>query len=232
MKSVRIAAIALAASTAISASAFAADDVAITQEEIASAFDIAFGIALTSRYVSRGVAQTNGPAVQGYIEGSYNIFYAGIWASSLDSLMAPDDAEIDIYAGVRPEFGNLALDIGYVRYIYNSTGDCCGEAYAKATYTFNDMFSAGAEIYYDFDLNTTYGNLNAEVALPYDFAVSGGVGTWFNGDVDWNVGLSYTYAETLTFDVRYHDANTQPARFTAMVSVDSSLSALRSMMSR
>ncbi|MCO5056870.1 MAG: TorF family putative porin [Rhizobiaceae bacterium] len=232
MKSLRIATLALAASAVLASSALAADEVEVTQEQIASAFDIAFGATLTSRYVSRGVAQTNGPAVQGYIEGSYNIFYAGVWASSLDSLLAPDDVEIDLYAGIRPEFGNLSLDLGYVRYLYNSTGDCCGEAYAKATYAFTEEFSAGAEIYYDFENDTTYGDVNAEVSLPYDFAVSGAVGTWFDGRVDWNAGISYTYADTLTFDLRYHDADYQPARFVAMVSVDSSWSALKGMMNR
>ena len=59
MKSLRIATLALAASAVLASSALAADEVEVTQEQIASAFDIAFGATLTSRYVSRGVAQTN-----------------------------------------------------------------------------------------------------------------------------------------------------------------------------
>ena len=41
-------------------------------------FDVAFGAALTSDYMSRGTTQTDGrPAVQGYIEADISNFYAG-----------------------------------------------------------------------------------------------------------------------------------------------------------
>src|SRR5690606_37881837 len=124
-----------------------------------------------------------------YIEPSYGIFYAGLWFSTVSGVggyTADDDLEYDLYLGVRPEFGNLSLDFGYVRYLYDSSGDdCrCGELYAKATYAFTDMFSAGGEIYYDPKWETTYGVLNAEVSLPYDFAVSAAVGTWLHSGSD------------------------------------------------
>src|SRR5690348_1777696 len=79
-------------------------------------FDIAFGAALTSDYISGGVSQTGGkPAVQGYVEANYNIFYVGTWASNVDFGEEPD-AEIDLYAGIRPETDNAAFDLGYAHY--------------------------------------------------------------------------------------------------------------------
>lgn len=209
---------------------FAADTFAPSEEEIASAIDIAFGATITSRYVSRGVDFSDGPALQGYIEASYDLVYAGIWASTVDgpNVDPADDVEFNLYVGLRPTFGDLTLDFGYVHYLYDDTGSCCGELYAKASYDFTEAFSAGAEIYQDLRFDTTYGALTAAFVLPYDFTVSGAVGTWFDGDHDWNVGLSYTFADTLTLDGRYHDSNHSPARFVVSLSVDTSWSALRS----
>ena len=224
----------LAAATVLASPAFAADDIA-TQDEIASKFDVAFGATVTSRYISRGVDNSDGPAFQAYIEPSYGIFYAGVWLSTVDGdiLGSPgDDVEFDIYAGIRPEFGSLALDFGYTRYLYDSSGDCCGEFHAKATYTFTEQFSAGGELYYDPDSEAVYAVANAAVVLPYDVTLSGAVGTYLDSssdDVDWNVGLSYTFNDTVTLDGRYHDSD-NPAnagRFVVSLSFDTSWSALR-----
>lgn len=234
MKFIRHAAF-VAAAAILSSPAVAADE-AFTQEEIAAQFDIAFGVAVTSRYISRGADNSDGPAFQAYFEPSYGMFYAGVWTSTVDGALVGidpnDDFEIDFYAGIRPEFGSLALDLGYARYVYSSSGDdCrCGEFYAKATYTFTDQLSAGGEIYYDPEWETTYGVLNAAVVLPYDVTLSAAYGEWLtSGDDrrDWNIGLSYTINDTFTVDGRYHDSNFDHGRFVVMLSVDSSWSALR-----
>lgn len=226
MKLIRNAAF-LAAATILSSSAFAADDT-YTQAEIASQFDIAFGATVTSRYVSRGADNSDGPAFQAYIEPSYGIFYAGVWTSTVD--LAPDNWEIDLYAGIRPEFGDLSLDLGYARYLYDDTGNCCGEFYAKAEYAFTEQFSAGGELYFDPDADATYGVAKASVVLPYDVTLSGAVGGRLDSGsnaTDWNVGLSYTFADTITLDARYHDSNFQAERFVVSLSFDTSWSALR-----
>lgn len=234
MKLIRHAAI-LAGATLLSSAAFAADQ-GFTQDEIASKFDVAFGAAVTTRYISRGVDQSDGPALQAYVEPSYGIFYAGIWASTVDGNLATgdprDDFEIDFYAGIRPEFGSLALDLGYARYVYDASGDCCGEFYAKGTYSFTEQFSAGGELYYDPDGETVYGVAKAEVVLPYEVTLSGAVGTYLDDSddtVDWNVGLSYTFADVVTVDGRYHDTDSRDnhGRFVVTLSVDTTWSALR-----
>lgn len=226
------AAFAIAAASALPA--IAADAVVyeapvVLEEEVASAIDIAFGATFTSRYVSRGVANSDGPTLQGYVEASYDWAYVGVWASGVD--IAPDDIEIDVYAGIRPTFGNLTVDIGYVHYFYDETGECCGEAYIKPSYQFTEEFSAGLELYHDFEFDTTYGVATAALVLPYDFTLSGGIGNRFDLDdtVDWNVGLSYTYADLITFDVRYHDSNFNREYFVASVSLDTSFNSIREM---
>lgn len=227
MKLIRNAAF-LAVATILSSTAHAADDV-VTQDEIASKFDVAFGAAFTTRYISRGADNSDGPAFQAYIEPSYGIFYVGAWTSTVD-FGTDDDFELDLYAGIRPEFGNLALDIGYAHYIYDGITDDSGEFYAKATYTFTEQFSAGGEIYHDPENDTTYGVVNAAVVLPYDITLSAAYGEWLesgNDNRDWNIGLSYTINDTFTIDGRYHDSNFDHGRFVLTLSVDSSWSALR-----
>jgi uncharacterized protein (TIGR02001 family) len=229
MKILRLAALLASASMLAASTAFAADEV-VTQEEIASKFDIAFGVAVTTQYVSRGVPQSDGFALQGYVEASYDWAYVGIWASNVGPTgFLPDTVEYDIYGGIRPTFGNLTLDLGYAHYFYNATGSCCGEVYLKPTYAFTDSFSAGLEIYYSptFDV-FSYGEINATVGLPYDFSLSAALGTDFVGGINWNAGVSYTFADTVTADLRYHGHNDPVIgdRIVATLSVDTTLRTL------
>jgi len=161
-----------------------------------------------------------------------------VWASSVGgpNVNPGDTAEINVYGGIRPSFGDLSLDIGYARYYYNRTGDIGGEIYGKAYYTFTDIgLTPGIELYWDPAASTNYGVVSAAYALPYDFELSGGVGTNFSGNVNWNAGVSYTFVETVTLDLRYHgtnrnDPNMFRDKFVASISLNSSISALRATM--
>ncbi len=142
-----------------------------------SPWDIAFGSALMSDYIFRGVTQSaHHPSVAAYFEPRYNInanwqLYAGVSGESI-KLPMNAAAEIDFYGGVRPTFGPLALDFGYWQYYYpggtcfNNTSvinpSCLAtlangnvakakmsfyEIYAKATYTAGD-WAFGPTFYY------------------------------------------------------------------------------------
>src|SRR5690348_2337975 len=86
-------------------------------------WDVAFGGALMSDYIFRGITQSNHkPSVAAYVEPRYNVtkdlqLYVG---ASGESISFPNRAaaEIDIYGGVRPTFGSLALDFGVWGYLY------------------------------------------------------------------------------------------------------------------
>ena len=99
------------------------------------------------------------------------------------------------------------------------------EVYGKVGYDFTPQFNAGAAIYYAPDwLGTgasgTYGEVNAKYKLPNDFAISGAVGYYWLGTTSaalgavnlqdyayWNAGVSWTYKDFLTLDLRYHGTN-------------------------
>src|SRR3569623_1312537 len=138
MKSVLPAAAAAAISLLGAQAAVAADlPVKALKAPVEAAFDpwdIAFGAGSMSDYVFRGITQSNHrPSVTAYFEPRYNVtkdlqFYVG---SSFESISFPNRAaaEVDIYGGVRPTFGALALDFGVWGYLYPG-GTCVGNGIA------------------------------------------------------------------------------------------------------
>jgi uncharacterized protein (TIGR02001 family) len=83
--------------------------------------------ALTTDYVFRGMSQTQeGPAIQGGFDATCGMFYAGVWASSLDWGAAPKGGidntaasiEMDWYGGVKFNTGKVAWDLGIIYYSY------------------------------------------------------------------------------------------------------------------
>jgi uncharacterized protein (TIGR02001 family) len=93
-----------------------------------SPWDFAFGSAVASDYVWRGVTQSNHkPSVAAYFEPRYSItkdvqLYAGFGGASID-FPNRAAAEIDIYGGIRPTFDKLSLDLG-VWYYWYPGGQC------------------------------------------------------------------------------------------------------------
>lgn len=129
MKKLTVAAIAALALTA--APAWAADLPVKAKPVVAPdppAWDLAFGSAIASDYIFRGITQSNhGPSVAAYFEPRYNInkdlqLYAGLGAASI-SFPNRAAAEVDFYGGIRPTFGALAFDFG-AWYYYYPRGQC------------------------------------------------------------------------------------------------------------
>ena len=91
-------------------------------------WDIAFGAAVMSDYVFRGVTQSNHkPSVTAYFEPRYNLtkdlqLYVGTSFESI-SFANRAAAEVDIYGGIRPTFGAFAFDFGVWGYLYPG-GSC------------------------------------------------------------------------------------------------------------
>ena len=195
-------------------------EAAIGQRQPTFPFDVSFGVAFTTNYVSRGITNSGDhPAVQGYIEPSIGPLYLNVWSSNVDFGEDFEGAEIDTAIGVRPEFGPLSLDLGYVHYFYapKDVSPDYGELFAKADYNFNDRFTLGARVFFAPDYNqsgdtATFVAGGIKVPLPHDFSVYAGIGYQFFEDpaafeqLAWTVGASYSW-KALTFDVRYWDTD-------------------------
>jgi uncharacterized protein (TIGR02001 family) len=95
-------------------------------------WDIAFGSAVMSDYVFRGITQTNHQAsVTAYFEPRYNVskdlqLYIGTSTENV-SFANRAAAEVDIYGGIRPTYGAAAFDFGVWGYLYPG-GSCADNA--------------------------------------------------------------------------------------------------------
>jgi hypothetical protein len=102
-----------------------------------SPWDFAFGDAIMTDYMWRGVTQSaHKPSVAAYFEPRYNFSdslqaYIGLSGESIDF---PNHAaaEIDAYGGIRPTFGKLALDFGAWLYYYPG-GQCFSFGFATGS---------------------------------------------------------------------------------------------------
>lgn len=206
----------VAAVTLVSASAMAADMArkgmaALPPPPPPSPWDLAFGASLATDYIWRGITQSaHQPSVSAYTELRYNInpswqLYGGVAGNSIKF---PNNAagEFDLFGGVRPTFGPLALDFGF-QYYYYPGGQCFAfapvpagcfptyanfvakqnwsfwEVYNKGTWTVNDQWALGYTVFGTSNiLNTgasgTYLSGSVKYTAPSSAALWGSVG-WF-----------------------------------------------------
>ena len=149
------------------------------------------------------------------------LFYAGAWAGNVSFAGDADtDAEIDLYAGVRPEFGGFNWDFGVVSYFYAGQPDGADYDYVElkaATSRAVGPATLGAAIYYSPDFfgatedEATYAEINGAISPADKWTISAAVGRqWVSSDFDyttWNLGAAYQLTDHLALDVRYFDTD-------------------------
>lgn len=188
----------------------------------AHAQDVSFNVGVVSDYVFRGASQTDeNPALQGGIDFSSGIFYAGTWASNVD-FGDETSAEVDLYAGVKPTAGPVSLDFGVLYYGYiNDDGDWAQWEFKAAASVPAGPLTLGAAAYYTPDYTGVgtdeglYIEANASFSPAEKWTVSGAVGNqsveFTGGGSDdyttWNIGVAYAITENFAVDVRWHDTD-------------------------
>jgi uncharacterized protein (TIGR02001 family) len=186
----------------------------------AKAQDVSANVALTSDYVFRGVSQTQeDPAISAGVDLTKNGFYVGGWASNVD-FGDNTDAEVDLYAGYRPEVAGYALDFGVIGYLYAGQPDGADYDYVELKAAASRAVgpaTLGAAVYYSPDFfgasedEATYAEINGAVSPADKWTISGAVGRqWVSSDQDyttWNLGAAYQLTDTLAVDLRYHDTD-------------------------
>jgi uncharacterized protein (TIGR02001 family) len=156
-----------------------------------SPWDLAFGDAIMTDYMWRGITQSNHKgSVATYFEPRYNVndslqLYVGLSGESIDF---PNHAaaEIDFYGGFRPTFGKLALDFGAWLYYY--PGGQCFSGVGAACYTNN---SGG-----NWQGQALPLNLNAAKAYA-SFIEIYGKGTYTITD-NWSIGGQVYYSPSVS----------------------------------
>ena len=210
MKSMKIALAAAAATVALAGAASAQE------------LKLSYNLGVTSDYVFRGVSQTQeDPAIQGGIDLSSGIVYAGVWASNVDFGADDPTAEVDFYAGIKPTVGDTSFDFGVLYYGYLEDKGLTPGSYsytefkAAASRAFGPA-TLGAAVYYSPEYpgkggGATYFEVNGAVPVAEKLTLSGALGrqTIKNyGDYNtWNVGVGFLLGENATIDVRYHDTD-------------------------
>ena len=182
--------------------------------------DFAFGAAATSNYVSDGFTQSgDGPALQAYGEISSGIFYSGIWMSSVE--LDGDNIEFDLYAGIRGEMGGIALDLSYYRYLYDESGDCCGEWIGKADIALGEKLTLNTEVDLDPQAAVIQATVGATLAVTDEWEFSGAIQENFDTRfADWNAGGTWSMTDQLSMDLRYYGSDADNDRFVATLAWD------------
>lgn len=194
----------------------------------AQAQSVSASVTLTTDYVFRGMSLSGeDPAVQGSFDYATDLFYAGVWASSLAS--GGPSMELDVYAGFTPTIGPVALDLGVVGYFYPGADDDAAEfdffeLALGGTVDVTEKLTVGALTNYTQENwgetgEALYVELNGAYAFTDALATSAAFGSYTIDDVNgpiagspsdtynsWNLGATYAL-HGFEVDLRYHDAD-------------------------
>lgn len=183
--------------------------------------EVSFNVALTSDYVFRGFSQSDeNVALQGGVDVTNGMFYAGAWASTVD-FSDSTDAEIDLYAGITPTAGPVSLNFGALYYGYVS-------APSGSDYNYWEIKAAasvpagpatlGVAAYYSPEFfggigEALYYEANASISASDKWSFSGAVGQQTFNDFSaldyttFNVGVGYAFTDKISADLRYSDTD-------------------------
>lgn len=149
---------------------------------------LAFNVGAVSDYRYRGISQSRlAPAVQGgadYTDKSG--FYVGAWGSTIKWIKdAGGDApvELDLYGGYKGAAGDLAYDVGFLRYEYSGNklkpNANTNEVYGAVTYgVFTAKYSHALTNLFGFtdSKNSGYLDLSATIDLGSGYSLVPHVG--------------------------------------------------------
>jgi uncharacterized protein (TIGR02001 family) len=149
---------------------------------------LSFNVGATTDYRYRGISQSRlKPAVQGGIDyADKSGFYVGAWGSSIKWIKdagGDSNVEVDLYGGYKGAVGDVAYDVGFLRYEYPSNklavSANTNEIYGAVTYgVFTAKYSHAVSNLFGFDnsKNSYYLDLNATFDLGNGYTLTPHVG--------------------------------------------------------
>jgi len=170
---------------------------------LAQEFSFSGEVGITSNYMSRGVTQSDSrPALSFGLEAETMGFYAGLWLSSVR--LAPDNLEVNLYAGYRFSVGIASFDLGYAHYVYDDTGNCCSEIYLRTEADLAPVTVFGA-LAYDPDRRAlSDGHVGVSYAFLDRFSAQATVGRAPATGNYGILGLGFDLNESVSFAADYH----------------------------
>jgi uncharacterized protein (TIGR02001 family) len=183
----------------------------VAQAQTAPESTLSFNAGVVSDYRYRGISQSRlNPALQGGVDyADKSGLYVGAWGSTIKWIKdAGGDAnvELDLYGGYKGAVGDVAYDVGFLRYEYPSNklavSANTNEVYGAVTYgLFTAKYSHAVSNLFGFgdSKNSYYLDLSAALDLGDGYTLTPHVG---RQSVKNNTAYSYNdYALTLGKDL-------------------------------
>ncbi len=182
---------------------------------------LAFNAGVVTDYRYRGISQSRkDPALQGGVDyADKSGFYVGVWGSSIkwitDAGAKDGNVEIDLYGGYKGAVGDVAYDVGFLRYQYQ------GNTYGIKNGTFPGYVDANTnEIYgaatvgvvtakYSYATSNLFGNKDSKGSYYFDLSAALDLGDGYSltphlgyqSIVNWSDGNYTDFALTLGKDL-------------------------------
>ncbi len=164
-------------------------------------FGYSWTVTGASDYMFRGISYTGSdPTVNSYLEGTYGMFYLGLWTSNIDTCDGSGCLgpwEQDVYLGIRTTTGPVSWDLAALYYYYKTKGSVSAsetdyfEFKAAGTITPITNLSLTAAIYYTPD---------QDLASPENISVE--------GTVAYTLPKFGIFTPTISGQVGFSDADT------------------------
>jgi len=184
-----------------------------------SPWTVTSNIALTNAYFFRSLQYTRErPAVQGGFDITHSSgFYAGTWASNVDSAAFPDaNVEVDLYGGYAKQLGDFLVDGGVLQFIYPGGKNAnTTELYIGATWKWlNVKYSHSVTDYFGYTRAVNLpgvvdGSLSAvpDPGNPANFVVGPGADTKNSGYIELNANYEVLPSWVLNAHVGHQNVN-------------------------
>lgn len=150
---------------------------------------LGFNVGVVSDYRYRGISQSRlQPALQGGVDyADKSGFYVGAWGSTIKWIkdtpgVTAGSTELDLYGGYKASVGDVAYDVGFLRYEYagNKLADSgiygnanTNEVYGAVTY---GVFTAK----YSHAISNLFGNLNSKNSYYVDLSATFDLGDGYS----------------------------------------------------
>ena len=158
------------------------------------ASSLTFNAGVVSDYRYRGISQSRlKPALQGGVDyADKSGFYVGAWGSSIKWIKdageiagtpsAKGPVELDLYAGYKFSSGDLAYDLGYLRYEYvgNKLSDTLSYGNANTDEVYGAVTLGAYTAKYSYALSNLFGNLNSKGSYYLDLSATYDLGEGYS----------------------------------------------------
>ena len=148
---------------------------------------LSFNVGATTDYRYRGLSQSRlQPALQGGMDyADKSGFYVGAWGSSIkfikDSGASKGGVELDLYGGYKGAVGDVAYDVGFLRYEYigNKLGEVTGFANANTSEVYGAATFGLVTAKYSHSLTNVFGTPNSKNSYYLDLSAAFDLGNGF-----------------------------------------------------